>query len=179
VTKPTAPTTTAPTATAPTTTAPTTTAPATAAPTTAHTTTAAPATTEPAAALPTQETQGGDFPAAPFLFGGIAAVAALLAGAGAYWFLSRRNVNVFMDRDGKRALVAKDKISAKSPVIDLTPLDGERFNIEIEKHAAKAMSGQTVEVRRGLSSLKHKIAYEGSAYSIEADFVAGTVQAIH
>jgi hypothetical protein len=41
------------------------------------------------------------------------------------------------------------------------------------------LNGQTVEIRHGTSSLKHKIAHEGNAYNIEADFGAGTVRAIY
>jgi hypothetical protein len=40
------------------------------------------------------------------------------------------------------------------------------------------MTGRTIEVRHGKGSLKHRIAYEGNIYRIEADFDAGTIKAI-
>ena len=113
-------------------------------------------------------------PLAPILIG--LGVLAALAGAGTYFF-TRRNVKVY--RDDFRVLVAKDKISAKKKLIDLSPLDGDCFGIEIDSFTAKALNGQTVEVRHGADSLKHRIAYEGNAYRIAADFGAGTIQAIY
>jgi hypothetical protein len=82
-------------------------------------------------------------------------------------------------RDGFRVLAAKDRLTAKVPVIDLTPLDGDSFGLVIDRFSAKALNGVTVEVRNSSVSLKHKIAYEGSAYRIAADFGAGTIQAIY
>ena len=97
-------------------------------------------------------------------------------GGGAYFFL-RRNVRIY--RDNFRVLAAKDKISASRKLIDLSPLNGERFGIEIDKLTAKTLNGQTVEVRHGLHTLSHKIAYEGNAYRIEVDFGAETIQAVY
>lgn len=122
---------------------------------------------------------------------GLAVLVALVGTAGAFIFL-RCNVKIY--REGFSVLAAKDKISAKSPVIDLSPLspheaksglrgdpvlDGECFGIEIDKFAAKTLNGVTVEVRHDSASLKHQIAFEGSAYRIEADFGSGTIQAIY
>ena len=101
---------------------------------------------------------------------------AALAGAGVFYLL-RRNVKIY--RDGFRVLVAKDKISAKSKVIDLSPLEGECFGIEIDKLTAKSLNGQDIEVRHGATSLKHKIAYEGNTYRIEVDFATKTIQGIY
>jgi len=149
-------------------------------PTTIPTTTA-PSTTEPSTEPPTTppstsiEQGGGNFPLATVLI--VLAVLAAVAGAGAYLFFLRRNVRIY--RDGFRVLVAKDKISEKSPSIDLSPLDGDRFGIEIDRFAAKKLNGHTVEVRHGTANLKHKIAFEGNAYRIEADFGANTIQAIY
>jgi hypothetical protein len=103
-------------------------------------------------------------------------VLAAFAGVGAYFFL-RRNVKVY--RDSFRVLVAKDKISAKSKLIDLSPLEGECFGIEIDRFTAKTLNGQIVEVRHGKTDLKHKIAYEGNTYRIEANFGAKTIQGIY
>jgi hypothetical protein len=122
--------------------------------------------------------RGGAFPVTLFLII-LAAILALLAGAGAYWFLLRHNVKVYKVIDGKRTLVAKDKISTKKALIDLSPLDGYYFIIEIDKYAAKALNSHKVEIRHDDTSQKHKIAYEGNAYTIEADFLAGTIQAIY
>lgn len=118
---------------------------------------------------------GNKIPILPILlaFGVLAALAAF-----AYVFMMKhRNVKIY--RDNFRVLVAKDKISAKSPMIDLTPLDCDSFGIEIDKFSAKSLNGVTVDVRHGSASLKHKIAYEGNTYRIEADFGTGTIQAIY
>ena len=128
------------------------------------------------AAPPPAPVRLNGFPAAAFLTA-LAIFAALLAGAGVYWFLLRHNVKIY--RDNFRVLVARDKISVKNPVADLSPLEGDCFGLVIDKYAAKALNGHSVEVRHGADSLQYKIAYEGNAYSIEADFGAGTIQAIY
>jgi hypothetical protein len=133
-------------------------------------------TPEPTDAISPTITGGvdGSIPIVPIAIGLV--VLAFLGGAGAFFFL-RRNVKIY--RDGFRALVAKDRITAKDPVVDLTPLEGDSFGLVIDRLAAKSLNGVAVEVRHGSSSLKHRIAYEGDAYKIEADFAAGTVQAIY
>jgi hypothetical protein len=137
-----------------------------------------PPTTEPPTTTPpTQEKQGGNFPLVPLLIG--LAVLAAIAGAGAYWFMLRHNVKVYKVNDGRRVLAAKDKINAKHLTIELTPLEGRCFVLEIDKLTAKSLNGKTLEVVYGPSCLKHKIAYEGNTYVVEADFSAGTVQAIY
>jgi hypothetical protein len=117
---------------------------------------------------------GGEIPFIPIAIG--LTVLALLGGAGAFWF-RRRNVRIY--RDHFRVLAAKDRITAKAPLIDLSPLDGECFGLVIDRPAAKALNGVTIEVRRGAATLEHRIACEGNAYKIEADFAAGTIQAIY
>jgi hypothetical protein len=131
-------------------------------------------TTEPSDTPSASESGRTGFPILPVLIG--LAVLAAIAGAAAYLFL-RSNVKIY--RDGFRVLVAKDKISAKKSIIDLSPLEGDRFGVEIDKLTSKTMNGNTIEVRHGKGSLKHKIAYEGNAYRIEADFSANTIQAIY
>jgi len=111
---------------------------------------------------------------APILIG--AAVLAALAGAGAF-FVWRRNVKVF--RDGFRTLAAKDKINAKNPVIDLSPLEGDAFGIELDRFIAKKLNGKALEIKHGGKSLTHQIAYEGNAYRIAVDFGASTIHAIY
>ena len=128
----------------------------------------------PAIIAPPQSSQRGSS-AFPLILICLAALAAI-AGAAAS-FMKRHNVKVY--RNGFDRLVAKDKISTKNKLIDLSPLDSGCFGVEIDKYTAKSLTGQTVEIRHGTSSLKHKIAYEGNAYRIEADFGAGTVQAIY
>jgi len=105
-----------------------------------------------------------------------AGVLALCGGAAAFLFL-RRNVKVYSD--SFRTLVAKDRITAKGPAIDLSPLDGDCFCTEIDKLTAKTLNGTTIEVRNSGTVLKHKIASEGNVYRIEADFGAGMIQAIY
>ena len=133
-----------------------------------------PSATGSAAAPKAQGYESGSFPALPIITG--IAILALLAGAGAYFFL-RRNVRIY--RDDFSVLAAKDRITTKSPVIDLSPLEGDSFGLVIDKFAAKSLNGATVEVKKNSTVLKHKIAYEGNAYKIEADFGAGTIQAIY
>jgi hypothetical protein len=118
--------------------------------------------------------QSSDLPIAPILI--TLAVLGAVAGAAAY-FHKRRNVKIY--RDNFSVLIAKDKISVKSKSIDLTPLDGNQFGIEIEKLTAKSLNGKAVEIRHGTSGMTHRIAYEGNAYRIEVDFNAGTIQGIY
>jgi len=124
------------------------------------------------------EANDADFSLVPLLVI-LAAIAAMLAGAGAYWFKLRHNVKVYKAVDGRRAIVAKDRISVKRPVIDLTPLDGTFFIVEISRSTAKSLNGRAVEVLHGATAIKHIIAYEGNTYSMEADFGAGTIKAIY
>jgi hypothetical protein len=98
-----------------------------------------------------------------------------LACTGLFFFL-RRNVRVYSIKGKNRELTAAHRITAKNPVIDLTPLDGACFGIEIDKFAAKALSGTTVEIRQGPAALYQKIAYEGNSYRMNADFNEGTIQ---
>ena len=97
-----------------------------------------------------------------------------LAGVGAY-IARRRNVKVY--EDNFRTLIAKDRINLKNKRIDLSPLQGIHFGIEIEKGTAKYLNGQTLDIRHGDIRLVHTIAYEGNAYRLEVDIAAGVVQA--
>jgi hypothetical protein len=144
-------------------------------------TTASPTETPKPTATPTtvQGEDRDDLPPPLMWIIPIAAALALLAGAGAWWFLLRHNVKVYSLSDGRRALVAKDKISAKRMTVDLSPLEGRVFGLEIDKHAAKALNGKTIEVLYGPARLQHRIAYEGSAYNIEVDFAGCAIKAVH
>ena len=112
---------------------------------------------------------------APILIGTAVLIAAL-AGAGAF-FVLRRNVKVY--RDGFRTLAARDKINAKSPVIDLSPLEGDVFGIALDRFIAKSLNGKAIGIKHGGKSLIHQIAYEGNTYRIEVDFGAGTIHAVY
>jgi hypothetical protein len=122
----------------------------------------------------TPDSPDGALPILPIAIG--LAALALLSGAGAFLFL-RRNVKIY--RDGFRELAAKDRISAKQLTIDLSPLEGRRFGLEIGKFAAKALNGKTVEVLYGPAKLQHRIAYEGNAYRIEVDFAGSIIKAVY
>jgi hypothetical protein len=124
--------------------------------------------------LPVTDKERGAFPVLPLIIGLVILTA--LAGSGAY-FVMRRNVRIY--RDGFRILAAKDKISAKKMLIDLTPLDGKQYGIVISKFTAKSLNHRTVEIIYGPVSLKHKIAYEGNTYRIEVDFSSGSIQAVY
>jgi hypothetical protein len=99
-----------------------------------------------------------------------------LAGAGAYIAL-RHNVRIY--EDNFTTLVAKDKITSKNKKIDLTPLLGTHFGIELEKSIAKSLDGQTIEIRQGDVWLNHKISYGGNVYQIDIDFAENDVQTIY
>ena len=140
----------------------------------------APQETEPTP-KPAPDTEGGSIPIVPLV--GVAVIVALLGGAAAFFFL-RHNVKVYsVGEDGFRVLIAKVRISAKNPAIDLTPLDGRAesrcFSLEIDKLAAKGLNDSTVEVIYGSAKLPHKIAYEGNLYRIEANFHDMTIKAIY
>ena len=109
----------------------------------------------------------------------VLAVLAAIAGTGAYFFLLRHNVKVYKVIDESRVLAAKDKISEKHLTIDLTPLEGRRFVLEIDKPTAKTLNGKTIEVVYGPTNLKHRISFEGNTYNIDVDFGSGTIQAIY
>jgi len=117
------------------------------------------------------------FPIIPVAVG--LAILAALAGAAAYWFLFRHNVKVYKVIDEHRVLAAKDRISAKHLTINLTPLEGKCFELEIDKLTAKTLNGKTLEVVYSATYLKHRIAFEGNIYRIDADFANGTINAIY
>jgi len=109
------------------------------------------------------------------LIAGLVALAGVVAAAARHSM--RRNVRIYRDNFG--TVVADYRIGAKNTVIDLTPLEGDRFGIEIDKAAAKSLSGRNVEVMRHDGVLNHVIAYEGNAYRMDADFTEGTIRAVH
>jgi hypothetical protein len=132
---------------------------------------------EPEVIAPEPEPKSGVFSVVPVVIG--LGILALLAGAGAYWFLLRHNVKVYKVTDGRRALVAKDKISLKKPVVDMSPLDVDHFVIEIDKHAAKLLDGHSVSFRHGDDSMTHTVAFDSNVYVIEADFGEMELKALH
>lgn len=115
------------------------------------------------------------------LIAGILAVA-VIAGI-AVFFLLRPNVKVYKISEDSRIMVAKARISAKNPVVDLSPLydhEGEgRFYLEIDKMTAKKLNSKFIEAIYGSCKLKHQIAFEGNVYKIEMDFKTKTITAIY
>lgn len=114
---------------------------------------------------------------------GVVIVVMACAGAAVFYFL-HHNVKVYsVGEDGYRIMVAKDRISVKKPVIDLTPLDNcvesRFFSIVIGKSAAKSLNGKTIDVIFASVKLTHQIAYEGDTYKIEANFHDMTIKAIY
>jgi hypothetical protein len=106
----------------------------------------------------------------------------LLAGAAAFLHF-RHNVKVYSGTDGHFTLIAKYRITAKNPVIDLTPLRShtkdECFKLEIDKYASKRLNQKNIKIIYGSKTLQHTLAFEGKPYIIEADFHGETVKAIH
>jgi hypothetical protein len=130
---------------------------------------------------PAPDADSAPSPIAPLILAAV--VVALLGGAAAFLFL-RHNVKVHSVSDnGNSVMVAKARVRAKNPVVDLTPLDGrpegKSFVLEIGKLAAKGLDGHMVEVTFGSSKLYHKIAYEGNAYIIAANFQEMSIKAIY
>ena len=109
----------------------------------------------------------------------LAAIVALLASLGVVLFLLFRNFKAYSDNNGRHTLIEKGRISAKKLTIDLSPNTGDQFIIEIDRCTAKRLNGYTIEVRNGLSSLQHVIAYDGVTYSFKADFGVGIIRALH
>jgi hypothetical protein len=136
--------------------------------------------TSVSAPTPAPDTDNAVIPIVPLAFAGVIIV--VVAGAAAFLFL-RHNVKVYsIGEDGSRTLTAKVRISAKNPVIDLTPLESRPKNLfllEIDRLAAKALNGKAVEVIFGSAKLGCQIAYEGNAYKIEANFDDQTIKAIY
>jgi hypothetical protein len=107
----------------------------------------------------------------------------LLGGAAAFFFL-RHNVKVYsVSGHGNRVPVAKVRISAKNPEIDLTPLGGRSDNrvfvLEIDRLASKTLDGVKLCVVLDDLRMYHKLAYEGDAYCIEANFNEVSIKAIY
>ncbi|GHT57428.1 hypothetical protein FACS18945_1700 [Bacteroidia bacterium] len=138
-------------------------------------------TSEPAAAesaTATTAPSGSGEAAVAEIIAAVILIAALVIGGGAFWFM-RRNVKVYALKEGLRTFAGKVRLNARSTTADLSKLDGGHFLLEIGKFSAKMLSGKTVEVTSGGRTLKHVIAYEGNAYSIEADFGKGTIKAVY
>jgi hypothetical protein len=111
--------------------------------------------------------------------------ALLLALAAAVWafFCLRYNVKIFSVDDDKFTLIAKDKISAKKPSIDLSPLENHikdgHFRLTIDKTTAKRLDKALIKIKFDQATLKHEIAYEGNVYTIDVDFIEKTIKAVY
>jgi len=126
---------------------------------------------------PLPAAQSGRVPFALLLI--MTAVLFAIVGAGVYWFLLRSNVKIYKVSEGSRVLTEKRRIGAKQMVIDLTPLECSRYELEIARHAAKALNGKVLEVLYGPVCLKHTIAYEGNPYRADVNISTGTIKAIY
>jgi hypothetical protein len=104
---------------------------------------------------------------------GAAAGTGLLGGAVFFFFL-RRNVRVHNLKDGKYVPIGKTRVTAKNPVINLTPFAAGAttgsFILALDRFAARSMSGKTVTVNYGAGSLQHIIENGGGEYRFEMDF---------
>ena len=112
----------------------------------------------------------------------LAALALMFAVFGAFFFF-RHNTKIYVIRNDRRVLCAKDKLGGRNLTTDLSTLgkedDAGVFHIEIDKFSAKLLNGRTIEIVYGSAVLKHQVAYEGGVYVIEADFRTVTAKAIY
>jgi hypothetical protein len=112
-------------------------------------------------------------PMNPVPAAGTAAGAGLLGGVVFFFFL-RRNVKVLSLKEGKYIPVGKTRITAKSPVVNLTPFADKAvtgsFILILGALTAKALSGKTITVNYGDRSLQHIVASGGGEYQFEVDF---------
>jgi hypothetical protein len=104
---------------------------------------------------------------------GATAGAGLLGGVVFFFFL-RKNVKVHNLKDGKYVPIGKTRVTAKNPVMDITPFADKAvtgsFILVLDAPAAKALSGKAVTVNYGDRSLQHIIESNGGEYQFEVDF---------
>ena len=91
-----------------------------------------------------------------------------------FFFFLRRNVKVHNLKDGKYTHIGKARVTARNPVINLTPFADKAasgcFILILDALAAKSLSGKTVTVNYGDRSLQHIIESGGREYQFEVDF---------
>jgi hypothetical protein len=104
---------------------------------------------------------------------GAAACAGLLCGAAVFLFL-RKNVKVYNLKDGKYIPLGKTRVTAKNPVIDLTPFADKAvsggFALVLDSFAAKSLDRKTVTINYGDKNFLHIVEYCGGEYRFEAEF---------
>ena len=118
----------------------------------------------------------------PLIVGAV--MLAALAGAFCAYCFLRHNVKVYrIKSNGERELTAKLRLTPKTLVIDLTPLEKEvaerRFRIELDSSIARRLNNMSVDIILGNSKLQHRIAFEGGTYTLDVDFDDGTANAIY
>ena len=118
----------------------------------------------------------------PLIVGAV--VLAALAGAFCAYCFLRHNVKVYrIKSNGERELTAKLRLTPKTLVIDLTPLEKEvterYFRLELDSSIARRLNNMSVDIILGTSKLQHRIAFEGGTYTLDVNFDAGTAKAIY
>jgi hypothetical protein len=105
---------------------------------------------------------------------GATAGAGLLGGVVFFFFL-RKNVKVHNLKDGKYLPIGKARVTARDPIINLTPFADKAasgsFILALDRLAAKQLSGKTLTVNYGDKSLQHIVDGDGGGdYQFEIDF---------
>ena len=105
---------------------------------------------------------------------GATAGAGLLGGL-VFFFFFRKNVKVHNLKDGKYLPIGKTKVSARDPIINLTPFADKAatgsFILVLDRLAAKQLSGKTITVNYGDKSFQHIVDSDGGGeYQFEIDF---------
>ncbi|MDR2903086.1 MAG: hypothetical protein LBU77_01035 [Clostridiales bacterium] len=92
-----------------------------------------------------------------------------------FFFFFRKNVKVHNLKDGKYLPIGKARVTAKNPIINLTPFAEKAatgsFILVIERMAAKRLSEKTLTINYGDKSFQHIVNSDGSSeYQFEIDF---------
>jgi hypothetical protein len=97
-----------------------------------------------------------------------------LLGGIVFFFFLRKNVKIHNLKDGKYTPIGKARVTAKNPVVNLTPFADRAatgsFILVLDALAAKSLSGKTVTVNYGDRSFQHIIEGGGGEYQFEVDF---------
>ena len=88
--------------------------------------------------------------------------------------LIKRNVKVYVEEDNEFVLGGLDKISKKSPLLDIDKyLDGEtannRVKVVLNDNISEKLDGKELEIKYKGKKIKQKIKYEDKPY----EFVLG------
>lgn len=97
-----------------------------------------------------------------------------LLGGVVFFFFFRRNVKVHNLKDEKYMPIGKTRVTARNPIINLTPFADKAatgsFILVLDKPAAKSMSGKTVTINYGDKSFQHIIDSDSGEYQFSVDF---------